>query len=291
MAILRRRVPTTLLARLWRILAFCLMATAGRPAEPQGDKPPASSRLIPLSGGIVIDDVALPGIQDSALDGSREDAERVLMHYLELCSRGDDCAHVRYWAMIAAENGTVAGQQMLAAQLRGDQDPRNRRRAEFWERRARAALVAMGRSQQLVDENAPGRRDGHLDPSFYTKRCDDGDLEGCFQLAAMYADGMGVAKDDAKAAALLRKACEGRLARGCLSLGNQCYRGVGLVQSTIEAVTLWEKACDLGEASGCENASSSFASGEGVSKNEARAAQLLRRACALGLTKACSPAR
>src|ERR1044071_8033486 len=51
------------------------------------------------------------------------------------------------------------------------------------------------------------------------KSCDGGKLQGCVDLGALYVHGNGVAKDEAKAAALFQKACDGNEMRGCAELG------------------------------------------------------------------------
>ena len=52
----------------------------------------------------------------------------------------------------------------------------------------------------------------------FKKACDGGNMRGCFNLGAMYANGDGVEKNEQKAAELYKKACDGGEMLGCRNL-------------------------------------------------------------------------
>ena len=87
---------------------------------------------IPGIQGLVIDEKDLPSFEQKALDGNPESARRLSSFYDMV---RNDRKQAVYWAMIAAENGSVVGQYNLGFLLRDDPDPKNRRRALYWLKR------------------------------------------------------------------------------------------------------------------------------------------------------------
>jgi hypothetical protein len=67
--------------------------------------------------------------------------------------------------------------------------------------------------------NAAGYYASHDDDrraaELYTKSCDGGDAEACYELGVLYDEAKGVAFDPARSAELFRKACDGGFARAC----------------------------------------------------------------------------
>jgi hypothetical protein len=86
----------------------------------------------PVVGIMTIAEKDIPTIGEKAIDGDPEAAQRLCSFYH---LRGDRTQAI-YWATIAAENGSVAGQYNLGFLLRDDPDPRNQRRARYWLKRA-----------------------------------------------------------------------------------------------------------------------------------------------------------
>jgi TPR repeat protein len=94
-----------------------------------------------------------------------------------------------------------------------------------------------------------------------TALCDKGGKGApmaCMELSRAYDAGQGVAKDAARAAALVKKAnghsqaaCEKGALDECVTLGLAYQWGIGLPKDDKRAAALYKKACDGGEASGC----------------------------------------
>jgi hypothetical protein len=61
----------------------------------------------------------------------------------------------------------------------------------------------------------------------------------------------GVAKDDARAAALYRKGCAGRDAMACDNLAVNYRHGEGVPKDNVFAAEFYGKGCDLGDAASC----------------------------------------
>src|SRR5574340_1343049 len=89
-----------------------------------------------------LNDEVREALQADALQGSREAAWRVYLHYATVESSRARSERI-YWAQIAAENGDSRGELAYAMMLlRGDRsghDPRRERRGCFWLRRAAAS--------------------------------------------------------------------------------------------------------------------------------------------------------
>ncbi|MGB8299280.1 MAG: tetratricopeptide repeat protein [Polyangia bacterium] len=121
--------------------------------------------------------------------------------------------------------------------------------------------------------------------------CDGGDMGGCNNLGAMYANGKGVVKDNGRAVALYKQACDGGNMVGCTNLGAMYASGMGVAKDGARAAALYEQACDNDNQPycfACNNLAGMYASGEGVVKDGARAAALCKRARDGGLGNACS---
>ena len=71
--------------------------------------------------------------------------------------------------------------------------------------------------------------------------------------AVMYAQGLGVSKDDAEAAKWIRKAADQGLAAGQFGLGSMYAHGRGVPRSETEAATWYRKAADQGDAPAMNN--------------------------------------
>ena len=85
------------------------------------------------------------------------------------------------------------------------------------------------------------------------RSAEHGDARGQSNLAALYAQGQGVPKDDAEAAKWMRKAADQGLAAGQFGLGSMYAHGRGVAQSAAEAVKWYRKAADQGDAPAMNN--------------------------------------
>lgn len=123
---------------------------------------------------------------------------------------------------------------------------------------------------------------------YFTKGCDGDTAWACYNLATSYRDGDGVlAKDPARAAALLRKACDLGVARGCNLAAIMFNDGETGAKDYLLAFGLFHKACDDGYHWGCHNLASMYRKGRGIGQDEERAAVLYRKACDGGIAEAC----
>jgi hypothetical protein len=118
--------------------------------------------------------------------------------------------------------------------------------------------------------------------------CDGMNSSACADLAARYAAGSGVPKDEARAAALYDRACQGGAARGCTGLGVLHNTGGGVAKDLGRAAVLYERGCRGGDASGCNNLGTLYEFGSlGLARDEERAAALYGEACEKGDAQGC----
>ena len=103
--------------------------------------------------------------------------------------------------------------------------------------------------------------------------CDKNIASSCFNLAFLYEEGEGVARDDAKAAQLYDKACYIGSASACNNLSIQYRQGRGVKKDVKKANDLAKKACDAGKPQGCTFIGKAYYGGEGVKKDCKKAAE------------------
>lgn len=111
--------------------------------------------------------------------------------------------------------------------------------------------------------------------------CDAGRVKDCVDLAVIYQDGRGVAKDPTRAATLYKRACDGGNASACFSLGLLYGLGTGVPKDVPRSAALYGQGCDGGVATACSVLAHLYSEGDGVPKDKARSAGLATKACDL----------
>ena len=112
--------------------------------------------------------------------------------------------------------------------------------------------------------------------------CDQGAADGCTVAGALYANGLGVPVNDARAFGLWTRACNGDDSRGCANLGWLYWFGRGTDADPEMARALWELTCGLDARSCAELAEATFDTGY-----PAQAAHYASFACAEGDAMGC----
>ena len=134
---------------------------------------------------------------------------------------------------------------------------------------------------------------------------------GCIRQADLLANGIGVAKDIAKAEELYKatcdsgynyacnglgnlfllhkkgeeafpyykRACEAGLADGCNGIGYMSFTATGVRWNITDAVTYFSKACELGSISGCANTAELYRYGSGTKQDHVKAFELYSKSC------------
>jgi TPR repeat protein len=123
------------------------------------------------------------------------------------------------------------------------------------------------------------------------KECDSGSADRCRRLAAAYAFGRGVDRDEAHATALYVRACDMKDAAACVFAGQMHEYAHGVARDMAAAARFYERACDMQWAAGCYNFAIMVESGRGVPRNLARAGELYGVACRAGAKTACDKVR
>ena len=109
-----------------------------------------------------------------------------------------------------------------------------------------------------------------------------GDLKAHFDVAACYARGWGVARDQAEAVKWVRKAADQGYPMAQFSLAN-CYdNGNGVTKDAVEAAKWMRKAADQGFVSAQNSLAAYYANGKGVAISQVEAAKWFRKAADQG---------
>lgn len=123
------------------------------------------------------------------------------------------------------------------------------------------------------------------------RECDAGSADRCRRLAASYAMGQGVSKDETKATGLYEHACAMKDPPACLFAGQMHEFEHGVPRDYAKAAEFYGRACDLGWAPGCYNLAIMYERGTGVPADRTKAADLYQVACTAGAQQSCDKAR
>jgi hypothetical protein len=113
------------------------------------------------------------------------------------------------------------------------------------------------------------------------------DPAACYVSGTVYATGRGVAPDQQKSLADLRKACDAGFPRACGRIGQSYFMARGVEKNAIAGAHYMDIACSGGDAPSCYAMSLLFLRGNGVRRDAALAEQRMQQACKLGMQPAC----
>jgi TPR repeat protein len=123
------------------------------------------------------------------------------------------------------------------------------------------------------------------------RECDAGSADRCRRLAATYAFGQGVEKDETRATTLFEHACDMEDPSACVFAGQMHEYAHGVAKDDAKAARFYERACDLQWAPGCYNLGIMYERGTGVPLDRAKAGDLYQLACTAGAQSSCEKAR
>jgi TPR repeat protein len=69
----------------------------------------------------------------------------------------------------------------------------------------------------------------------------------------MHETGTGATKDLARAVHFYTRGCDGGAGNACYNLGGMFAQGRGVAKNVFQALPLFRKACDMGEQPACES--------------------------------------
>jgi TPR repeat protein len=116
---------------------------------------------------------------------------------------------------------------------------------------------------------------GEQPPADYLSRgCENGDPEGCFELASLSLPRKGEPPEPAYV--LLERSCAGEFGPGCAQLGEVHLDRKTSFDDEI-AARHFEEACDNGHFESCKTLGEMFARGKGVEKDRVRAREFAQR--------------
>jgi TPR repeat protein len=109
-----------------------------------------------------------------------------------------------------------------------------------------------------------------------------GDAAAQSNLGTLYADGRGVARDEAEAVRWYREAADQGYGRAQLNLGWMYQRGAGVTQDDAEAVRWYRQAAEQGNAEAQNNLGVMYGAGRGVERDDSEAVRWYRKAAEQG---------
>ncbi len=142
----------------------------------------------------------------------------------------------------------------------------------------RAALAALDEGKAALQ-----RGDHAAAIKVFRPLAERGDPTAAYALSVLYADGRGVAKDDAEALAWLRKSADKGFAAAQHNLGNHYLSGRGVAKDDAEAAKWFRKAADQGFAVAQTNLGVLYQEGRGLAQDNVEAVNWFRKAADQGL--------
>jgi TPR repeat protein len=121
---------------------------------------------------------------------------------------------------------------------------------------------------------------------WYRKGADAGNPKAMTYLGGLYYNGQGVAKDYAQFASWFRKAADAGDPVGMFGLGQAYYNGVGVAQDVAQAASWYRKSADAGNDNAMCNLADLYEKGVGVEKNLQQATFWYRKAAEAGSERA-----
>lgn len=110
----------------------------------------------------------------------------------------------------------------------------------------------------------------------------------CTELGYLYATGLGVGKDQERAATAFAKACSPNNARDCIRIGDFYLHGRPVSMDIDRAADYFEAGCTFGDTFSCQKIGYAYLTGSFVDPDMKRARVFLQRACDAGLASTCN---
>lgn len=140
---------------------------------------------------------------------------------------------------------------------------------------------------------AAALRLGHVNAAFelFTRDCEGGSGEDCYQLGDMYRRGIATPQDFDAAGEAYQTACDLGYASGCMQLANMLFEGRTLDQDYPRARALYTEACDMNDPAACGVLGNMMYVGLGGAKDRNRGAEMMRRSCLAEVEYSCNQVR
>ena len=202
-----------------------------------------------------------------------DQGEPVALYQLGLLARLDDASldlgEARSWFERAARGNHIAGMVAYAVELRNSPLPQEQASARQWAERAAQQDSAEGMYQlaRLYDEGIGGARDADGARVWYLRAAEKGHGEAAFQAGMMWADGAGGEADDREARRWLRVAAESNYAPAQGQYGLMLYQGRGGPALPDDAAYWFERGAQGGDAESQFLYAFVLARGEGVEQD------------------------
>ena len=179
--------------------------------------------------------------------------------------RGEFTTALQHWNRLAEEGDPVAQYNVGVMYDEGtgvDRDPA--KVVAWWSKAADQGHVMAQHNLALVFIEHGGEDDFRKAAYWLKRAAADGFVRSQYTLAKLYATGLGVEKDDARAFALFLKAGNAGFVKAQYNLGKIFRDGIGVEADPGISVSWFERAAKQGYAKAQEKLATRFARGTGV---------------------------
>jgi hypothetical protein len=125
----------------------------------------------------------------------------------------------------------------------------------------------------------------------FEERCNAGDADACFIVAARFEQGDDVKRDLKQCIKYERRACELGSQAGCVALAKYMVTGRGVPRDPEKAFAVFERECAADFARGCESLGQAYEHGWGTEQNFREALAAYRKSCRLDPELGCRALR
>ncbi|HET9754203.1 MAG TPA: tetratricopeptide repeat protein [Myxococcales bacterium] len=125
-------------------------------------------------------------------------------------------------------------------------------------------------------------------PASLEKSCKAGKAAACDELGGRYSEGLGVRRDETRAAELFRRSCKAGNQDGCADDARALALGAGQTADAKAALVRLDKLCKEGKPRACGHLGEVLLRGLGGPQSGPIADDLLAKACDEGFGRACS---
>jgi len=227
---------------------------------------------------------ALAWYSKAATKGSRNAATNIALIYLDGSGVPKDSARALEWFRRAADAGDPTAQLNIAAMYhRGEGVPKDENKRLEWlkeaaEHNSVAAILELARLNMRSNTDAAVR--------WYTRAAELGDAFAQAALGEIFAEGLGVQPDYAKALQWYRKSADQGNREGQFGLGARNWLGQGVPADPQQAREWFALAAAQGHANAQYNLGAIYETGKGVPPDQDTATRYYQMAAEQGVANA-----
>lgn len=223
-------------------------------------------------------------LQQAAFQGAAEAQNLLGMMYISGVGVEHNDAQAKKWLQKAATQGYSRAMANLASHYLTSGDEKDTEKAFILYTEAAdkgEADAQLGLGEMFANGVGVAKNEAEA-ITWYLKAATQGNATAQFNLGMMYQAGRGATKDETVAANWFHKAANQGSANAQFNLGLMYETGLGVPKNEMEAAKWYRQAADQGHVGAQVNLGGMYGEGRGVAKDEIMAAEFYRKAAAQG---------